>query len=485
MTQRRTLILAAAAAAALGGCTTTPPPDALQRAERTLGSAKTIQFTARGSGATFGQAWQPGIAWPGLNYSLLTRTVDLENGAFREDFARARSEPNGGGATPLMGQGEARVTAFAREDWSWNGGPNNSAVPAPVALEARIHDLWTTTPQGAIAAAKKHGATASAATVDGQAVTAYAFTVPGRLSATVYIDAEGRVPRIDSRMPHPVLGDTEVVTRFSDYKPAGALQFPMRIRQSAGQFDVLDVAVQDVKVDQPAGIAVPDNVRAFKENATAEKVADGVWFIAGGSHNSVAIEMADHIVLVESPLYDGRAAAAFATANGLVPGKRVRTVINSHHHFDHAGGLRYAVSQGAMLVTSQMAKPYFERVFANPNRIARDAMAASGRTPTVTGVAGKQVFADSRRTVEVHEMQGSIHAQGFLLVYLPQEKIAIQADAYTPGAPGSAPPPVPNANHVNLVQNLERLGLQVERIAPLHGRVVPLSELYTAIGRKS
>ena len=40
------------------------------------------------------------------------------------------------------------------------------------------------------------------------------------------------------------------------------------------------------------------------ERVTAEKVADGVWFIAGGSHNSVAIEMADHLILVETPLND-------------------------------------------------------------------------------------------------------------------------------------------------------------------------------------
>lgn len=477
------------AAVLVAGCASSPAPDAqavLRQAEQTLGAVgvKTIQFSARGSGGTFGQAWQPGMAWPGLNYSVLTRVVDLENGAFREDFARGRSEPNGGGATPLMGQGEARVTGFARENWAWNAA-GNAAAPAPVALEARIHDLWTTTPQGAIAAAKRHGATASAATVDGQAVTALRFTVPNRLSATVYVDARGTVPRIDSRLPHPVMGDTEVVTRFADYQDVAGLKFPMRIRQSAGAFEVLDVAVQDVKANAPADIAVPDNVRGFKENASAEKVADGVWFIAGGSHNSVAIEMADHIVLVESPLYDGRAAAVFAKANELVAGKRVRTVINSHHHFDHAGGLRYAVSQGAGLVTSGMAKPYFERLFANPNRVAPDSLAQSGRAPSITGVSGKHVIADGTRTVEVHEMQGSIHAQGFLLVWLPKEKIAIQADAYTPGAPNSAPPPVPNANHVNLVQNFERLGLAVERIAPLHGRVVPVTELYTAIGRKS
>ena len=37
---------------------------------------------------------------------------------------------------------------------------------------------------------------------------------------------------------------------------------------------------------------------------------------------------------------------------------------------------------------------------------------------------------------------------------------------------------------MNLAQNIERLKLNVDRILPLHGRIVPLSELYTAIGRK-
>jgi hypothetical protein len=35
------------------------------------------------------------------------------------------------------------------------------------------------------------------------------------------------------------------------------------------------------------------------------------------------------------------------------------------------------------------------------------------------------------------------------------------------------------------VQNIERLGLQVERILPLHGRMVPMGELLTMVGRRS
>jgi hypothetical protein len=38
---------------------------------------------------------------------------------------------------------------------------------------------------------------------------------------------------------------------------------------------------------------------------------------------------------------------------------------------------------------------------------------------------------------------------------------------------------------VNLAQNIERLRLDVDRILPLHGRIVPVGELYTAVGRKS
>jgi glyoxylase-like metal-dependent hydrolase (beta-lactamase superfamily II) len=81
-------------------------------------------------------------------------------------------------------------------------------------------------------------------------------------------------------------------------------------------------------------------------------------------------------------------------------------------------------------------------------------------------------------------MDGSIHAQGFLMVYLPKERLLIEADAYTPQAVGMPPPAVANTNNVNLVQNIERLNLTVDRILPLHGRMVPLSELHAAIGRK-
>ena len=478
-----------ALAVLLAACASAPPaPDAptlMRQSEQALGSAqlKTLVISGRGSGATFGQAWQPSLAWPGLNYSVLTRAMNFDTGALREDFGRSRAEPNGGGATPLMGSGEQKATGFTRDGYAWNPA-GTGAAPAPVALPGRQHDLWLGTPQGALKAAQRHGAVAGTRLVGGQTFNTLSFTVPGQLAATLVLDAGGLITRIESTMPHPVLGDTAVVTEFTDYSTSGGLRFPMRIKQSQGAWPVLDLTVTEVKADTPVDISVPDNVRTARENVTTEKVAEGVWFLAGGSHNSVAIELADQIVLVESPLYDGRALAVFAVANQLVPGKKVKTVVNSHHHFDHSGGLRAAVAEGAQLVTSAMAKPYFERVFANPNRVAPDRLALQGGKPNIMGISGSTVLKDATRQVEVHEMQGSVHAQGFLMVWLPKERLLIEADAYTPGPAGSPPPPAPNANHVNLVQNIERLGIVPERILPLHGRVVPLAELYAQIGRK-
>ena len=91
--------------------------------------------------------------------------------------------------------------------------------------------------------------------------------------------------------------------------------------------------------------------------------------------------------------------------------------------------------------------------------------------------------ADVTRTVEIHRMQGSVHTDTFLMVYLPKEKLLIEADAFTPGPPNAPPASPPNALHVNLIDNIERLKLQVEGILPLHGRIVPVGELYRVAGR--
>ena len=485
----------AACVLALAGCTSLTPQAQtaalIARADAALGGAalKTVTINGRGTGASVGQAYAPGMAWPGLQLSALSRSMNFETASFREEFIRSRSEPLGGGALPLMGSGEARGLVLAGETYAWNVVGVNT-VAAPAALATRLHDLWTTTPQGAVKAAAKMGARAGVKREFLRRWDTLSFDLPGQFSATLVLEDTGLISSIESTVAHAVLGSMPVLTRFMDYRPqdgaAGlpGLMLPTRILQEQGGFPALDLQVTAVAANEPVEITVPDNVRSAVPTVNAQKVADGVWFLAGGSHNSVAIEMASQLLLVEAPLDDGQARAVLDATNKLVPGKKALTVINTHHHFDHAGGLRYAAAGGATIITSTGAKSYFEAAFALQQGLANRALPPSANKPVFVAVDGKAVLSEAGRTVEIHELKDSIHARGLLVVWLPHEQLLIEADAYTPGAPDAPPPAVPNANHVNLVQNLDRLGLVPKRILPLHGRIVPAADLYTQVGRK-
>jgi glyoxylase-like metal-dependent hydrolase (beta-lactamase superfamily II) len=208
-----------------------------------------------------------------------------------------------------------------------------------------------------------------------------------------------------------------------------------------------------------------------------------VWYLTGGSHHSVVIEMSDHVIVVEGPQNDERALAVIAEARSLVSAKPIRYVVNSHHHYDHAGGLRAFAGEGVTIITHESNRPFFERTLATPATIERDHLARSGRKAVVEGVRDKRVLTDGTRTLEIHHIAGNLHHDGLLLAYLPKEKLLIEADAFTPG-PANAPPPTPaNPFSVNLADNVTRLGLAVDQILPLHGRVVPFAELARAIGR--
>jgi glyoxylase-like metal-dependent hydrolase (beta-lactamase superfamily II) len=458
-----------------------PPQDAgavLARASQAMGAERlnTLRYSGEGTGYAFGQAYKAGGAWPKIALHSFTRTIDYGNGAMREEVVLSRAEPLGGGGYPL--QGQQRNDEFIACDIAWNMAGTNVA-PGPRFVADRMHQLWIT-PHGAITAALRSGATAQQGTGGGSVVS---FSVPGRMTASATIGADGLVSHVNSTFPDPVMGDTQTVTTYSDYRDFGGVKFPMRVLQTMGGFPVLDLRVSEVQVNPQVALPVPDAARNQGERVTADQVADGVWFLAGGSHNSVAIDMRDHVILVETPLNDARTLAVIDTVKKQLPGKPIRLVVNTHQHFDHAGGVRTAVAEGATIVTQADNVPFFERAFAQANGIRPDQLARVGKKPSFRAVTDKLDIGDAVRPVEVHRIVGGPHNDSFLMVCLPKEKLLIEADAYTPAAPNTPAPATPNANNVNLIDNIERLKLPVERILPLHGRVMPLSDLYAVAGR--
>ena len=454
---------------------------ALERAATAMGASglKSIRYSGDGVGYTFGQAYKPGLAWPKITVRSFVRSVNYETGSMRDEILFARAEGLGGGGYPHVAP--QRNEQYVSGGFAWNQ-VANAPVAGPRFTADRVHQMWIT-PQGVVKAAIKNNATVRQEKRNGQTYAAASFAEPGRFKAVAFIGANGLIDRVESVFPDPVLGDTPAVTTYSEYRDFNGVKFPTRIVQTQGGFPVLDLAVREVEPNAAVQIQLPDAVKTATERVTADKVADGVWFIAGGSHNSVAIEMKDYMILVETPLNDGRSVPVIAQVKQLSPGKPIRYVINSHGHFDHSGGLRAAVAEGATIVTHSQNKPYFEKAFATPNTISPDALAKSGKKPRFMTVGEKAVINDGTRTVELYHVTDSHHTDSFLMVYLPKEKLLIEADSFTP-LPPNAPAPVPaNPLHANLVDNLGQLKMPVDKILPLHGRVVPASDLYAAVGQ--
>ena len=449
---------------------------ALEAAEKALGATGLKSIEIQGGGTFFwaGQSYAAGTAWPQFNVRSLTRTVNYETASLREEMIRTRAlEPPKGGGPYVRGEHKAVAVLSGEHAWNVMG---DMATPAPIALAERQFQLWST-PHGVIKAAM-----AGKGTIQGRTI---AFGIPGSFKATATLDAANLVERVDGTIANPVLGDMAVTVSYADYRDFSGVKFPTRIRQSVGGFPALELTVTEVKPGAVADIPVPDNVRQAGNpyvKVTSQKAADGVWYVTGGTHHSVVIEMQDHIVVVEGPLNDDRALAVIKEARTLVPNKPIKYLIVSHHHFDHSGGVRAFAGEGATLITHDASRPYFEKIVAAPATVLPDHLAKSRKKAAVEGVRDRRVLTDGTRTVEIRQIAGIQHADDMLMVYLPKEKFLIQADAYTPPAPNAAPMSPPSPFSVSLAENIAKQGLAVDQILPLHGRMVPVAELQKAAG---
>lgn len=306
----------------------------------------------------------------------------------------------------------------------------------------------------------------------------------------MFIEPRTSLPvRIEKVGAHAMLGDVVIETRMSDWRMVDGIRLPMRIAQWIdGRWPLSDLQLKSASLNATlSDIGVTPEVRAAQPpavavNVTADSIAPGVWYLTGGSHHSVAIEMRDHLVLVEAPLSDARTLAVIRKARELRPDKPLRSVINTHHHFDHAGGIRAAIAEGLTVVTHAGNARFFEGLARRRHFVVEDALAKSPRPARIERVEGKRILTDGSRSVEIHHISGNPHAGTFLMIYLPAERILIEADAYNPPAANTTPGPAPFA--VNLVENIDRLGLRVDRVVPIHGGIFTMGDLRAAALRK-
>ena len=423
--------------------------------------------------AFFGQALTAGQEWPRRDMSSYTRTINYEQRSARDEMNFA--QPTFGGQ-----QQNTQVNG----DKAWNVGPNGPAPQPGATAEERQLSIWLT-PHGFLKGAAAAG---NATLSEAEGTSEISFTALGKYTVDGTIDAQNHVTKVETKIPNPVMGDTDVVATYSDYKDFSGVQFPTKILVTQGGFPLWDLTITSVTPNAPLDLAVPDAVASAAAPAVqtmSTKLANGVWHVTGGSHHSLVVEFNDHIAVVEAPLDEARSEAVIAEAGRLVPNKPIRYVLTTHHHFDHTGGLRTYVAQGATVVTHQSNVAYFEKTLVAPATLGPDAQSKAAKMPTLQGVSGKDILTDGKQTIEIYATAGDTHTNEYTLIYLRGPKILVEADAYSPGPPNAPVPPMPPPNAVALYDEVQKLKLNVATIAPIHGRgAVPFAEFVKFIGKK-
>jgi glyoxylase-like metal-dependent hydrolase (beta-lactamase superfamily II) len=384
-----------------------------------------------------------------------------------------------------------------------------TVVPQPALAEQRQLEIWLT-PHGCLKAALAPGANPIAIERNEQnkgRIVAVSFVALGKYRVQCAINGKNLVERVQTWLPNPVVGDLYHELVYGDYKDFGGVMFPTNFHAHhdldddlegagvnvSGGHNSFGLTVSNLRVNvSDAAPAVPDAVRTATlppVRVESQKMANGVWYVGGGTHASIAVEFRDHITVVEAPLTEARSLAVIAEVKKLIPNKPIRYLVSTHHHWDHLGGVRaYVAKENLTIVVQQSLLPYYAEVLwirpwtLQPDRLALFPPEEVSEGYTFEAVGQKHVLSDGTRTMEIYNVQGLQHAQGMVMAFLPQEKIVIEADLFTPPAPNAAMPSAVTASHRSFYNNVQRLKLDVTTIAPIHGgRTFPWAEFATFV----
>ena len=456
---------------------------------KAMGAAmlQSIRYTGTGTNNSVGQAFTSGGPWPRYKVTKYAALVNYSVPAMRQEIIRIDNEfpPRGGGAggfNPATGQGGIRpVPGDIIQNQNTDGRTEVGAL-----------NIWLT-PHGFLkGVAANGGAKISGKRGKDKLVS---FTAFGKYTVTAAINEQNLIETVETRIDGGFTGDTLIEGIYSGYKDFGGVKFPMHIVQRQGGYPILDITVDGVEPNSSAALEFRGNPQrgggaggrgseaAAAVRIQSEKIGGGIWVLNYGAERSIAVEFKDHLVIVEGPGGDDQSLATIGEVKRVFPNKPIKYLVNTHHHSDHAGGIRAYVAEAIPIITHESHKRYYKQeIFKNPHTLNPDRLARMPRAPVIETIKDQRVLTDGDMTLELYLVRGNLHSEGLLMAYVPKEKLLIQADTFIP-RPGVPPLPAPSPFTTNLVENVERLKLDVQRVAHIHGGVSSWGEILKAAGR--
>lgn len=437
-------LTAAALLTALAVAGTQAQNAVVANASRAMGvdTLTSITFSGTARNGAFGQSKALGDPLGTVNNTRITqytRTITFAPAAdpaaiVSRAFGPTQPAPTADVPTPMPGQFQQNITG---QQATGNFGQALNIL---------------TTPWGFLKAAAANNATVRAQ--GGQQVVTFSpagFTSPGgpAYQVTGYINNQNLVTKVETRVENAVVGDLLVEFEYSGYRAINGVQVPAKIVQKqaglvtfeaditaatanpANLAELLTPPPAPARGGGPGGAPPAGGGRAGGPPPAppVEMLAAGVFKIGGG-YQSLAIDMGDHILVVESGQSEARGVATMAAAKAAIPGKPIRFVTTSHGHFDHASGLAAAVAEGATILAHRNTEPALERFLSGPRTLVGDSLSkvANRRTDVVRPVGDRETLRGTNgRVVELFHVPNE-HTDGMIAVYLPADKIMHAGD---------------------------------------------------------
>ena len=275
-------------------------------------------------------------------------------------------------------------------------------------------------------------------------------------------------------------GDRLLEIIYGPYRRVGTTMVPqsMALRFEApalGAFDYsLDLIGAAVGGPTNAELIPPPGARkriAPSAEFAVERFGDNLFLLRNAategqfSYNVLVIAFSDHVMVVEAALNDATSRRVIDTVAELAPSKPIRTLVQTHHHGDHIGGIRTYVATGTHILAPIGTRGFIERIAASHSAVAPDTLAKAPRAVSLEEVAGDRSIADATNEVRLFDWPND-HSGRMLIVYLPRQKLLYQGDLVSAG---ELPINPTTSAFVDWVRDRK---LVVEVIAGLHGRTL-------------
>ncbi len=487
------------------------PADLVKQAVDALGGADALRGMKTSVSKGTAKHWEPGQSHSVngesrfLGDSNFTLSADIANGIVRVDWDRDLKYP---------AVEKAKYSEITTPTYGAVIDDKGQATPmSGVRLASLLRELRRGSPALLLQAlASPQNVAAIEDQKLGDQTYPAAVVTMGAFKYTVLFDRTTKLPAaVRTRDSDNIWGDQNYDMVLSDWTTVGGVKFAKARSFRLGNMEIQRLSYTDFTPNAtiaPETFAVPDAVKAAAKPPATGNVpyqwvlrriylnrftdSDAIYFppggsfklvelapnvqhVQGGGANNLIVNMKDGLVVVDAPVDEGQSTEVIKLAKAKYPGKPIKTLVLTHHHMDHTGGMRTFAAEGATVIVPAPTKAYFEQVIKTPHTLEPDAQQKANKPANVQEVKDTLSLKDDTVEINLYNIPNP-HVDGMLLVHVVKENVVFVTDLLSPrGTIGR------NPGTVAVGEALRKHNITGATIAGGHGTTAKQSDIGPAL----